>query len=118
LQLVPPDAWPAGSVESKMSMWFYRCDDFPEREIPAEDIARISKVMCLGADKYGTFDWCKGRAYSEMVGAYLRHCQEERARIIDPESHEPARIHAHCRYLMLKYYNDLQIGIDDRPPIT
>ena len=73
--------------------------------LPFDAIRLAVKVMTIGADKYGDYNWAKGLAYSRVFAAAMRHLTawwggEER----DPETGYSHLAHALCCVLFLLAY--------------
>lgn len=45
----------------------------PYELIPPAALEEVAKVLAMGRDKYGAFNWANGIAYSRIIGAILRH---------------------------------------------
>ena len=89
----------------------------PLRLVPAAGIIYVSRVMGLGAAKYGPYNW-RGNAirYTVYVEAAMRHLLaaldgEE----VDPESGQPHAAHAAACMMILLDAKATGNLVDDRP---
>jgi hypothetical protein len=78
----------------------------------------VSKVMALGAKKYGSFNWrTKKVRHSVYLAAALRHIlQALDGEKIDPESGQPHEAHAAACMAILLDAKELGCLVDDLPP--
>jgi len=78
-------------------------------------IQELAKVYTMGAEKYGTHNWCKGQAWSTVLASLKRHISAfERGEDNDPESGNLHMIHAAWNALaIVSFYRYYPQG-DDR----
>ena len=75
----------------------------------------VGAVLMFGAEKYDSWNWAKGMAWSRLVGAMLRHlCASDIGDGLDPETGMPHLWHALCCAMFLYVYEKRGIGTDDR----
>lgn len=87
----------------------------PLHLIPRKPLADVAMVLNHGAEKYDTYNWRKGMAWSRLYGAALRHVMaaldgEDQ----DPETGLPHEAHAVCCLLFLLQYRRDFPEMDDR----
>lgn len=83
--------------------------------IPRAALEAEARVMGFGANKYGTFNWKKGLAYSRLLDAALRHVHA----FVDGENDDPESglnhlAHARANLAMLLDQLHSGAGEDDR----
>lgn len=75
----------------------------------------MAKVMTMGANKYGDYNWLKGMDWSRLYDAQSRHMNAwVRGINIDDESGLNHLAHAAANCLMLLEYELRKLGKDDR----
>lgn len=82
---------------------------------PLEDVIR---VLEHGAKKYDQWNWAKGTNYGRFIGALWRHVFRDwwfHRQDNDPESTRNHLAHGVCCLLFLLYYQQHNLGEDDRP---
>lgn len=89
----------------------------PLRLVPSAGIIYVSRVMGLGAKKYGPYNWRdKAIRYSVYVEAAQRHLlQALDGEDIDPESGQPHAAHAAACMMILLDAMATGNLVDDRP---
>lgn len=98
-------------------------DKNPWDLLPFDALAEVTKVLAIGAKKYGRHNWCShgGMNYSRLLAAINRHLNEEwwqNGEDYDEESKLRKLGHAACDILFLLAYTIRGIGKDDRPKTT
>ena len=83
--------------------------------LPAYSLEQIALVLGVGAQKYSSWNWSKGIAYSRLLGACLRHLYAwARREKSDPESGLSHLAHAGCCILFLLWMEKNRQDLDDR----
>jgi len=83
--------------------------------LPAYSLEQIALVLGFGAQKYASWNWSKGIAYSRLLGACLRHLFAwARGENTDKESGLSHLAHAGCCILFLIWMSDKRRDKDDR----
>lgn len=83
--------------------------------LPAYSLEQIALVLGFGAQKYASWNWSKGIAYSRLLGAALRHLFAwARGENTDKESGLSHLAHAGCCILFLIWMSEHRKDMDDR----
>jgi hypothetical protein len=84
--------------------------------IPLCTLEDEARVWAYGAQKYATYNWTRGMAWSVPFACAMRHLAAwQRGEENDPESNLPHLAHAMCNLRMLTLYKDVYKEGDDRP---
>lgn len=87
----------------------------PLHLLPTESLEEIAKVLAFGAQKYDSWNWTNGLAWSRVLGATLRHLYKwARGIDVDEESGLNHLAHAGCNILFLLWYSTYRKEYDDR----
>lgn len=82
--------------------------------LPAAALEEIAKVLAFGAQKYDSWNWARGIAYSRLAGAALRHLfARMRGEVNDPESGLPHLAHVGCCVLFLIWMEKHRPDLND-----
>lgn len=83
--------------------------------LPFKALTEVSKVLALGANQYGEWNWARGMNWSRLLGAALRHLFAWGGKEnIDPDSGLSHIAHAATCCLFLLEYELRQQGKDNR----
>lgn len=83
--------------------------------IPALAEREVVKVLTMGKEKYGAYNWMKGMDFSRLEGALRRHLSEHKlGNDIDDESGLDHLAHVIVNAMFLLEYKLRDIGNDDR----
>jgi hypothetical protein len=78
-------------------------------------VLELSKVLTMGADKYGPYNWARGMAWSRPTAALQRHLAAwQKGENIDPESGLSHLAHVAANVMFLMYFQQNGVGEDDR----
>jgi len=83
--------------------------------LPQASLQEIAKVLTFGAQKYESWNWSKGIAYSRLLGATFRHLgawavgQDK-----DKETGLSHLAHAGCCILFMLWMEKFRPDLDDR----
>jgi len=81
-----------------------------------EAIDELVRVLMMGADKYGDYNWTGGMDWTRCYDAAKRHMESWLfGEDIDPESGLNHLAHAMCNMMFLLAYQKHGLGSDDRP---
>ena len=84
--------------------------------LPPESLLAITRVLDIGAQKYGPDNWRSGMAWSRYYAALLRHMTAWWAgEDTDPETGLSHLAHAGCCAMFLLSYAERGAGTNDRP---
>ena len=73
--------------------------------VPPELIEAVGQILTHGAEKYASYNWCKGLDYGRVYGALQRHLQAFwKGENLDPESGLSHLHHAACNLAFLITY--------------
>jgi hypothetical protein len=85
--------------------------------IPRTALEQEANIFYFGAKKYGRDNYKNGMKWTRLVDACLRHVIAfADGENTDPESGQSHLAHARCCLAMLLYYENKQVGEDDRLP--
>jgi hypothetical protein len=83
--------------------------------LPNEALMQISRVLDMGAKKYGRYNWRKGMDWSRVISASMRHLTAfNDGEDIDPESGISHVAHAACNLMFLLTYIVEHPELDNR----
>jgi hypothetical protein len=83
--------------------------------LPLQELEQIALVLDFGAKKYARDNWKKGTNYMRMLSSAMRHLFAFiKGEDNDSESGLPHLAHLGCCILFLMYYQNNNIGQDDR----
>ena len=84
--------------------------------IPLVTLEDEARVWDYGRQKYTSWNWAKGMAWSVPLGCALRHLAAwQRGEDLDPESGLPHLAHVACNIRMLSLFAKTFPEGDDRP---
>lgn len=85
--------------------------------LPWTALEQVVRVMMMGRDKYGAFNWKNGISSTRYFDAGLRHAVARfKGQTQDPESHLDHLAHVAANALMdLETYIEQSAKFDDRP---
>ena len=87
----------------------------PLELLPPESLEEIARVLAFGAEKYDSWNWCKGLKYGRLYGACLRHLFAWwKGEGKDPETGLTHLAHAGCCILFLIWMEKNKPELDDR----
>lgn len=80
-------------------------------------LQELSKVLSMGAVKYGDYNWQEGIKYSRILAAILRHTMAYMSgESTDPESGLSHIAHVMCNCMFLLHFEKYGLKeLDDRP---
>lgn len=87
--------------------------------LPLSFLQAVAKVMGMGADKYGKFNYKLGHVNTDLTAAMLRHIKQyEEGQSNDPESGVSHIAHVAANCLMLIEQEHIRTSVEGRyiPP--
>ena len=85
--------------------------------LPLSTLEDEVRVWAYGAQKYTSWNWTKGMAWSVPFACLMRHLAAwQRGEEVDAESGLPHLAHAMCNLRMLTLFSKTYKEGDDRPP--